>query len=139
MKYVKFFESFDSSKYYTQIDEERFGDLLGDDWSNEMKFDSKIAKKLSDMGWRCSNFPHQIYDPRSEYNSLFITYKILLKQGLPKGKRLLESFKDARIYQLPDDYFILELSPRWPQIAFLCDQFEGLIKCLEDYNIPKEN
>jgi hypothetical protein len=129
MNRIKLFENFKTEDYYRKIDDEsEFNNLLGDDWKNEIKFSKKLERQLNELGFDTNRVP-QTGDYRFKYKSLFI----------PLYNR------DVRIYQLVDEYFILEIQPRWPKIAYLCDQFEGLVKCLEDmwegllkYYAPKE-
>ena len=122
MRYLKLFEGFDTDDYYVKIDEEKYLDLLGDDWENERKVSKDVVNKLKKLGYLVTSVP-QTYSMNAKFKSVFIPY----------------GFQDARIYQLDDEYFILELKPRRPQICYLCDQFEGLIKCIKDNLNPLLN
>jgi hypothetical protein len=123
MRYLKLFEGFETDDYYVKIDEEKYLDLLGDDWVNERKVSKDVIDRLKKMGYLINKLPQTAYDPRSKFKSVFIYY----------------GNKTARIYQLDDEYFMLELQPRRPQICYLCDQFEGLVKCIKDNLDPLLN
>ena len=112
MKILKLFDNFQTDDYYLKIDTFKYQDLLGDDWKREQRVSKEVIDKLKKLGYN-------VLPTERKFKSVFIPY----------GNKN----NSARIYQLPDEYFILELQPRYPQICYLCDQFEGLIKCLNDF------
>ena len=125
MKYLKLYEGFGTDDYYVKIDQDKYYELLGDNCVNDRKVSKDVILRLRKMGYLINNLPREgTYDSRYKINkSIFIPY----------------GNKTSRIYQLDDEYFIFELQPRGPQICYLCDQFEGLVRCIKDNLNPLLN
>jgi hypothetical protein len=113
MKHLKLFEGFDKSDYYQEINQD---DIDHADCISFSKGDLDIL--CHDYGFNYSRFgdgSERIY-----------------KQSKSVGEP--NSFT-VYVYQLPDEYFILEAyCGGYPIEVFFykCDQVEGVIKLLED-------
>jgi hypothetical protein len=156
MKYLKLFESYnenilpDKPDCYQRIDYIEYNRLLGwkyhdegDTSIRELEVNPKWVEKLSDLGYEASHYangepiPEWNKEWRHRYKSIFIKYKGD-KYSYSHGIRYCNH---VRVYEIPDDYFILEIDDRYQNRLggdyhrYKCDQFKGLLECLKDNQI----
>lgn len=64
----------------------------------------------------------------------FLGFKLMEKEVMVLGLIFLSSFGDSIEYiiKLKDEYFIVKLGRGYGN-RYLCDQLDGLIKCIQDY------
>jgi len=112
MKYLKIFESFNDS-YYEEITWPVFYEGYFD--LRAPFLESEVEKLKSFMTYRISVMHHDNWTRRDYI-------------------RICAPLRDAYIYKCLDDYFYVELHNKKESKRFLykCDQFDGLIKLLND-------
>lgn len=118
MKYIKCFEN--HNKFYKEISEEEFDSI------DILKFTS-MEQKYIDRIFQL-NFIKE--------KETFLYFNTLLSLRLVFGDKD-KGYIGMNIYQLEDEYFLVELPYEKNCLHkikyFKCDQFEGLLKLIEDY------
>ena len=137
--------------YYERItwDEKEY--LLGEGWINELIVNDKYINKLRDLGYEPTHYANGEPIPekgtrwnkqfRSPYKSIFIKYNEKKFSPHVGGSHI-------RVYEIPDEWFILEIDDRYNSGGndiyeathiYKCDQFDALLKCLKDNQINPTN
>lgn len=116
----------ENNEYYTEVPS---ADLYNKEkWNNVVEFNDSTIKILNDE--IIDNIVHKI--KLSESNFRLTIYGRQRHSNLKIGLLKLMEWKDKllfEVYQYPDEWFILDdFSGKY----YLCDQLEGLIKCIED-------
>ena len=152
MKYIKLFEGYRENiipskpEYYYRITLEEKDNMLGNKFypylqENEKVVDKDTIKKLEDIGYEVKHSNGSSWSNKS----IFIRY-----DGRKYSPYRGPSNSLIRIYEVDDDWFIIEIDDRYNDLdiggvvssqyhLYKCDRIEGIIECLKDNEIPPTN
>jgi GH35 family endo-1,4-beta-xylanase len=137
MKYIKMFESFEG-EYYKEVDlSEQEEWAMSDYYTNREKFTTNEVSKLKEL------IPElDCYDdtnPISNFNYISCESNVFSKK-FDYTNNVGNIYKYIEIYKITDDYYYLQFHTHSYNETLVCtygsyykcDQFDGLLRCIED-------
>jgi len=137
MKYIKMFESFEG-EYYKEVDLSEWEEwVMSDYYTNREKFTTNEVSKLKEL------IPEfDCYDdtnPISNFNYILCESNVFSKK-FDYTNNVGNIYNYIEIYKITDDYYYLEFHTHSYNETLVCtyisyykcDQFDGLLRCIED-------
>jgi hypothetical protein len=137
MKYIKMFESFEG-EYYKEVDLSEWEEwVMSDYYTNREKFTTNEVSKLKEL------IPElDCYDdtnPISNFNYILCESNVFSKK-FDYTNNVGNIYNYIEIYKITDDYYYLEFHTYSYNETLVCtygsyykcDQFDGLLRCIED-------
>jgi len=122
---IKLFESFNDEDYYRRIDYRYYNNILSS--SNLSDFSELEIERIKSL-YSNDKIPlkHEYVFEKS------VALRISLANNIEKKVKYI---RYQFIYKLEDEWYILVYVKPEFDIYYLCDQFEGLLKCIKDTKI----
>lgn len=133
---IKLFENFNSESLYK--------DITSDDWGSEKEFMEKmvdisipianqILNNIDTKEFEVQRLPESRID-YSTKKIVFSSYMtIKLRDALPWS----DNYIKLEIWEDYDEYFWVKMETAGEDLFFKCDQIDGLLELLKEYNITK--
>ena len=133
---IKLFENFNGESLYK--------DITSDDWGSEKEFMEKmvdisipianqILNNIDTKEFKVQRLPESRID-YSTKKIVFSSYMtIKLRDALPWS----DNYIKLEIWEDYDEYFWVKMETAGEDLFFRCDQIDGLLELLKEYNITK--
>ena len=133
---IKLFENFNGESLYK--------DITSDDWGSEKEFMEKmvdisipianqILNNIDTKEFEVQRLPESRID-YSTKKIVFSSYMtIKLRDALPWS----DNYIKLEIWEDYDEYFWVKMETAGEDLFFRCDQIDGLLELLKEYNITK--
>ena len=133
---IKLFENFNGESLYK--------DITSDDWGSEKEFMEKmvdisipianqILNNIDTKEFEVQRLPESRID-YSTKKIVFSSYMtIKLRDALPWS----DNYIKLEIWEDYDEYFWVKMETAGEDLFFKCDQIDGLLELLKEYNITK--
>jgi hypothetical protein len=142
MKYIELYDSF----YYDMCNPE--GDALrwvGIPDANYLEFTTEESNKLLlnlkkiFNNWDITMFIPDVFMPNNTFSQPIKRENTLTINGWRKGHRSIENHFSMTISKLDDEWYKLMIIGHGSHRRFRCDQYDGLLKCLNDISKQLES
>ena len=144
MKYIKMFESFEG-EYYKEVDLDGWEEwVMSDYYTNRERFTTSEVSKLKELipELDCYNDNNPVWLDNgvpSYFNYISCDSNVFSKK-FDYTNNIGNISKHIEIYKITDDYYYLEFNTYSYNETLVstyvsyykCDQFDGLLRCIED-------
>jgi hypothetical protein len=135
MQHLKLYEEYSEYTKLADLSTDEGRDLFYKHKKTIVSMNKKYIDRLSNLlkGKNIEIYTHGIKDKDGSMrvcNYLYFPFKY---KSRGDGSRYTSN--DCRIYELHDEYFLIEVNNDGYHDNYLCDQFDSLLKLLEDLDI----